>query len=81
MTLSFVEVEFVVVALAANEGLWWHTILKELQLCKPLQLKILCGGISCIYLMNNPKHLEKTNHMDLKYHFVQELVEENNLTL
>ena len=37
VTLSSVEVEFVAVALAAKEGLWLQTVLKELQLCEPLQ--------------------------------------------
>ena len=74
-------VEFVVVVLAAKEGLWLHTVLKELQLCKSLQLKIFYDNISCIYLTKNPKHSEKTKYVDLKYHFIQELVEENKLTL
>ena len=48
VTLSSVEVEFVAVALAAKEGLWLQTVLKELQLCEPLQLKLFCDNISCI---------------------------------
>ena len=81
VTLSSSEAEFVAVALATKEGLWLQTILKELQICKPLQLKIFCDNISCIYLAKNPKHSEKTKHVDLKYHFIRELTEENKLTL
>ena len=50
VTLSSVEAKFVEVVLATIEGLWLQTMLKELQLCEPLQLKILCDNISCIYL-------------------------------
>mgnify|MGYP007051830531 FL=1 len=31
--------------------------------------------------MKNPKHSEKTKHVDLKYHFIRELAEENKLIL
>ena len=37
VTLSSPETEFVALALATKEGLWLQTVLKELQLCEPLQ--------------------------------------------
>ena len=48
VTLSSPETEFVALALATKEGLWLQTVLKELQLCEPLQLKLFCDNISCI---------------------------------
>ena len=81
MALSSSKIEFVAVALATKEGLWLPTVLKELQICKPLQLKIFYDNISCIYLAKNPKHSEKRKHVDLKYRFIRDLTEENKLTL
>ena len=69
-------VEFVVVVLAAKEGLWLHTVLKELQLYEPFPLKIFCDNISFIYLTKNPKHSKKTKQVDSKYHFIGELAQE-----
>ena len=68
-------------ALVSKEGPLSQTVLKELQLCKPLQSKIFCDNISCIYLTKNPKHSKKAKHVDLKYHFIRELAEENKITL
>ena len=65
----------------SKERLWLQTILKELQICKPFQVKIRCDNISFIYLARNLKHSEKIKHFSLKYHFIRELTKENKITL
>ena len=56
-------------------------VLKELQMILDPPLKIFCDNQSCIYLASNPKHSEKTKHVDMKFHFIRELVEEKKLFL
>ncbi|KAH7297256.1 hypothetical protein KP509_26G061800 [Ceratopteris richardii] len=59
--------------------MWIQSLIKELKLFKDVQVKVLCDNQSCIYLANNPKHSEKTKHVDMKYHFIRELQESKKL--
>ena len=34
-----------------------------------------------IKLLDNPEFYKKTKHIDIKYHFIRELVEENKIRL
>ncbi|KAH7416035.1 hypothetical protein KP509_14G072300 [Ceratopteris richardii] len=81
VALSSAEAEFVALALAAKEGLWLQTLIKEILPNKTITLKLFCDNQPCIQLASNPKHSEKTKHVDLKYHFVRELVEQKKLHL
>lgn len=81
VTLSSTEAEFVAVALATKEGLWIQMLIEELKIIPCIPLKILCDNMSCIHLVKNPKHSEKTKHVDLKYHFIREMVEDKKLEL
>ena len=81
VTLSTAEAEFVAVALATKEGLWIQMLIEELKIIPRISLKIYCDNLSCIYLASNPKHSEKTKHVDLKYHFIREMVESHKLQL
>ena len=56
-------------------------LIEELKLLPKPRLKIFCDNLSCIYLVSNPKHSEKTKHVDLKYHFIREMIEEDKLEL
>ncbi|MCO5593130.1 hypothetical protein L7F22_047136 [Adiantum nelumboides] len=77
--LSSAEAEFVAVAQATKEGMWIQMLLTELNMIP--QPSLITFQVSCIYLARNPKHSEKTKHMDLKYHFIREMVEEKKLFL
>lgn len=81
VTLSTAEAEFVAVALATKEGLWIQMLIEELKIIPRISLKIYSDNLSCIYLASNPKHSEKTKHVDLKYHFIREMVESHKLQL
>lgn len=81
VTLSTAEAEFVAVALAAKEGLWIQALIEELQIMPKPMLKIYCDNQSCIFLASNPKHSEKTKHVDLKFHFIRELIENRKMQL
>ncbi|KAH7428003.1 hypothetical protein KP509_10G070800 [Ceratopteris richardii] len=78
IALSSTEAEFVALALTAK-GLWIQSVLQELLHVKMPPLKIFCDNLSCIHLASNLKHSEKTKHIDLKYHFIRELVEKKQI--
>ncbi|KAH7351683.1 hypothetical protein KP509_19G009700 [Ceratopteris richardii] len=81
VALSSTEAEFVALALTTKEGLWIQALLQELLPEKCFPLKIFYDNQSCIQLASNLKHSEKTKHLDLKYHFIRELVEHKKLQL
>lgn len=56
-------------------------LIEELKMIPKSRLKIYCDNLSCIFLANNPKHYEKRKHINVKYHFIHEIVEDKRLIL
>ena len=76
MALSSTEAEYVALTQASKEAMWLRRLLEE--------LKVLDGGgatlihednQSAIALANNPIYHARTKHIDIKHHFVRELVD------
>jgi hypothetical protein len=44
-------------------------------------VRIYCDSPSEIFLERNPTYHSKTKHIDVRYHFVREMVEEKKLLL
>jgi hypothetical protein len=44
-------------------------------------IRIDCDSQSAIFLAKNPTYHSKTKHIDIQYHFVRDMVEENKLLL
>lgn len=81
VVLSSTEAEYVAAALAAKEGIWIQRLLEELPMFRSLPIIFYLDNQLCIHLAKNPKHHEKTKHVDFKYHFIRELVEEEKIKL
>ncbi|KAH7278879.1 hypothetical protein KP509_38G061700 [Ceratopteris richardii] len=81
IALSSTKVEFVTLSLTIKEEIWLQTLVKELLPMHDIPQKIMCNKESCIQLASNPKHFEKIKHVDLKYHFIRELVEKKKIHL
>ena len=44
-------------------------------------IRIDCDIHSAVFLTNNPTYHSKTKHIDIQYHFVIDMIEENKLLL
>lgn len=67
---------------AVKEGIWLQRLLEETGLAKSVALfKLFCDNQSAIVLAKNPKHHEKSKHIDLRYHFIRELIEGGHFIL
>ena len=44
-------------------------------------MKIGCDSSSAIFLAKNPAYHSKTKHIDVQYHFVRDMVEQNRVLL
>ena len=65
---------------AMKETIWLQGLLDDLGVEQDL-LKINCGSMSAIYLARNQVYHARTKHIDVRYHFVQEILEEGDIDL
>ena len=65
---------------AAKKALWLRRLCKELGFEKE-SVKINCDSQSAKTLANNHVHHVRTKHIDTKYHFIRDVVEDGSVTL
>ena len=63
---------------AFKEGIWLHNLVKDLGIGQK-NIEIFCDSQSAICLAKNQVHHGRTKHIDVRYHFVREIVERNIL--
>lgn len=79
VSLSSTEAEYIAVAYGAREGMWLRAFLKELGLPQG-PTPVFADNTSAIRLVENPEFHKRTKHIDVKYHFVRELNESNQIS-
>ena len=65
---------------AMKEVKWLQGLLDDLGIDQDL-LKINCDSISAIYLAKNHVYRSRTKHIDARFHFVREILDEGNIEL
>ena len=80
VALSTTEAEYMALTAAAKEALWLRRLCKELGF-EQESVKINCDSQSAIALAKNHVHHERTKHIDTKYHFIRDVVEDGSVTL
>ena len=63
---------------AFKEGIWLHNLVKDLGIGQK-NIEIFCYSQSAICLAKNLVHHGRTKHINVRYHFVREIVEGNIL--
>jgi len=81
VTLSSCEAEYVTAASAACQGIWLSRLIGDLLGTKEVQVKLLMDNMSAIALSKNPMHHERSKHIDMKYHFLRECIEEGTVNV
>jgi hypothetical protein len=80
VALSSTESEYIALAESAKSGLYFSNLLKELEL--PCGYINLCGdNISSLTLSAHKAIHQKTKHIDVKYHFIRDLVSKKMIKL
>ncbi|KAE8684638.1 Chitin elicitor receptor kinase 1 [Hibiscus syriacus] len=80
VALSTTEAEYVAVTEASKEMVWLQSFLEELG--KKQENNILyCDSQSAIHLAKNPSFHSRTKHIQLRYHFIRSLLEDEILKL
>ena len=74
------EVEYMAMTEAIKEAIWLQGLLDDLEIEQDL-LKINCDSMSAIYLVKNQVYYVRTKHIDVRFHFVLEILDEGYIEL
>lgn len=81
VALSSTEAEYVAVCTAACQGVWLSRILKDVGKQQEGSVVIKCDNKSTIAMCKNPMYHGRSKHIDIKLHFIRELVTNNTIEL
>ncbi|KAL2498871.1 cysteine-rich RLK (RECEPTOR-like protein kinase) 8 [Abeliophyllum distichum] len=80
VALSSTEAEYIAACDAVKEGLWLRGLLGEIGF-RNETIRLYTDNQSAIHLSKNPVYHDRTKHMDIKFHFVRDMVEKNIVDL
>ena len=81
VALSTAEAEYIALSAAAQEFLWLNQLISELTTSENQQITILEDNQSTIAMTHNPQFHGRSKHIDIKYHFVRDHVNNGNIKL
>ena len=78
IALSTMEAEYIAISEGLKEAIWVKQFLGELGFEK-VGITIKCDNQSAITICRNPTHHNRAKHIDIRYHFIRELVEKKEV--
>ena len=78
---STAEAEYIAASDACRETIWLRKLLSDLFGGKLESTIIHCDNQSCIKLSKNPVFHDRSKHIEMKYHFIKDLVQRGTLKL
>lgn len=81
VTLSTCEAEYVALCSCTQEIVWLRMLLNEIGITQDQPTLVYEDNQSCIALANNPVYHKRTKHVDIKYHYTREKVEDGTIVL
>ncbi|KAF5951571.1 hypothetical protein HYC85_009515 [Camellia sinensis] len=80
VALSITEAEYMAVTEAFKEAIWLHGLIEDLGIVQK-HVKVFCDSQSAICLAKNQVHHARTKHIDVRFHFIREIVNEGDILL
>ena len=78
---STAEAEYIALLTAVQESPWLNQLISELTTSQNQQITILEDNQSTIAMTHNPQFHGRSKHIDIKYHFVRDHVNNGNIKL
>ena len=75
VTLSTCEAEYIATTACACHAIWLKILLKELHFEQAEATKIMMDNKSAIALAKNPVFHDRSKHIETKYHFIRQCIE------
>ena len=80
MSLSTVEAEYIAAGSSCTQLLWMKQMLEEYDVRQDV-MTLFCDNMSAINISKNPVLHSRTKHIDIRHHFIRELVEDKIVSL
>ncbi|KAK1438803.1 hypothetical protein QVD17_04614 [Tagetes erecta] len=81
VALSSTEAEYISATGATCQALWLRRVLEDLGYKQNKPTMIYCDNKSAIHLAKNPVTDGRTRHIDIKYHFIREMIGKEQVNL
>jgi hypothetical protein len=81
VALSSCEAEYIAASTGACQGMWLARLLAELKGEEANTVTLKIDNESAIALSKNPVFHDRSKHIDIRYHFIRECVEEDRVRL
>jgi hypothetical protein len=81
IALSTPEVEYIVACFASCEAIWLRKLLTDLFDLEMEATTILCDNQRCIKMTENPLFHDRSKHIEIRYHYIRDMVERGALKL
>ncbi|KAG6531025.1 hypothetical protein ZIOFF_004795 [Zingiber officinale] len=81
VALSSCEAEFMAATTAACQALWLRSLVSELTGEEPKPVTLFVDNKSAIALMKNPVFHGRSKHIDTRFHFIRECVENGQIVV
>jgi hypothetical protein len=78
---STAEAEYIVVSVASREAVWLRKLLSDLFSSELEPTVIHCDNQRCINLSENLVFHDRSKHIEMRYHYVRDMVQKNILSL
>ena len=81
VALSSCEAEYVAATTAACQGIWLARLIGELMNKEMISMTLMVDNKSAIALSKNPVFLNRSKHIETKFHFIRTCLEEKKIEL
>jgi hypothetical protein len=81
VALSSCESEYIAAATTACQGVWLGRLLGDLLGSAPLVANLLVDNKSAIQLCKNPVYHDRSKHIDTRYHYIRDCIEDGTVTV
>lgn len=81
VTLSTTEAEYVSAAAGACQAVWLRNVLEEIGCKQSKETVLFCDNSSTIKLSKNPVFHGRSKHIQVRFHFLRELVSDEIIEL
>ena len=80
VSLSTAKAEYIATASCCAQLLWMKKLLHDYGISQDIMC-VFCDKTSAINLLKNPIQHSKSKHIEIRYHFIRDLVEEKTVYL
>ena len=74
VSLSTAEAEYIAAGSCYSQFLWIKKVLNDYEISQDTMI-VYCDNSSAIHISKNPVQHSKTKHIEIRYHFIRDLIE------